>query len=51
MEMNGLYHVGAIVPFAREAESWRTFAAERLRDEMTVQVYPDSAGGAHPRLS
>jgi len=43
MEMNGLYHVGTLVPFAKEAESWRTAAAERLRKEMSVQVYPDGA--------
>jgi hypothetical protein len=43
MEMNGLYHVGTLVPFAREAESWRNFAADRLQKEMSVQVYPDGA--------
>lgn len=43
MEMNGLYHVGTLAPFAREAERWRAAAAERLRKEMSVQVYPDGA--------
>jgi hypothetical protein len=43
MEMNGLYHVGALVPFVKEAESWRTAAAERLHKEIDVQVYPDGA--------
>jgi hypothetical protein len=43
MEMNGLYHVGTLVPFAKEAETWRTAAAECLRKQLTVQVYPDGA--------
>ncbi len=43
MEMNGLYHVGTLIPFVKEADDWRTAAAERLRKEMDVQVYPDGA--------
>jgi hypothetical protein len=43
MEMNGLYHIGTLVPFAKEAESWRTQAAECLAKETNVQVYPDGA--------
>jgi hypothetical protein len=43
MEMNGLYHVGTLLPFAKQAETWRTAAAERLCKELDVQVYPDGA--------
>lgn len=43
MEMNGLYHVGALFPELKEAEVWRTFAAQRLRQELEAQVYPDGA--------
>jgi hypothetical protein len=43
MEMNGLYHVGTLIPFAKEAETWRNTAAERLQKEMNIQVYPDGA--------
>jgi hypothetical protein len=43
MEMNGLYHIGTLAPFAKEAESWRNYAAERLRKETEIQVYPDGA--------
>ncbi|MCC6126092.1 MAG: alginate lyase family protein [Pirellulales bacterium] len=43
MEMNGLYHIGTLVPFAKEAESWRNYAAERLAKETEIQVYPDGA--------
>ena len=43
MEMNGLYHVGTLAPLAREAERWRAATTERLRKEMSVQVYPDGA--------
>lgn len=43
MEMNGLYHIGTLIPFAKEATSWRQDAAQRLRKELDVQVYPDGA--------
>jgi hypothetical protein len=43
MEFNGLYHVGTLIPFVKDAKTWRTAAAERLRDELDVQVYPDGA--------
>lgn len=43
MEMNGLYTVGALFPEFREAGTWRSFAAKRLRDELDIQVYPDGA--------
>jgi hypothetical protein len=43
MEMNGLYHVGALLPFVREAKGWREFAIARLLKELDAQVYPDGA--------
>jgi len=43
MEMNGLYHVGALLPEYRCAQEWREYAANRLRQELEVQVYPDGA--------
>ncbi|HWH69666.1 MAG TPA: alginate lyase family protein, partial [Candidatus Sulfotelmatobacter sp.] len=43
MEANGLYHVGALFPEFKEAQSWRAAAAERLDRELDVQVYPDGA--------
>lgn len=43
IEMNGLYHVGVLFPELKEAAEWRRFAAERMRDELTRQVYPDGA--------
>jgi hypothetical protein len=43
MEMDGLYHVGALLPFVREAAGWRDFTAARLLKELDVQVYPDGA--------
>jgi len=43
MEMNGLYHVGVLLPFVREASEWREFPASRLLTELDAQVYPDGA--------
>ncbi len=43
MEMDGLYHVGALLPFVKEAKDWRDFASSRLLKELDVQVYPDGA--------
>lgn len=43
MEMNGLYHVGALLPFMQEAKGWRDFAISKLLKELDVQVYPDGA--------
>jgi len=43
MEMNGLYHVGALLQFIQEAKGWREFAISRLLKELDVQVYPDGA--------
>jgi hypothetical protein len=43
MEMNGLYHAGALLPFVKESASWRDFASSRLLAELDTQVYPDGA--------
>ena len=43
MEMNGLFHVGVLLPFAGESKDWRDFAAQRLVAELDTQVYPDGA--------
>ena len=43
MEMNGLYHVGVLLNFVREASDWRRFALTRLLSELDDQVYPDGA--------
>jgi len=43
MEMNGLYHVGVLLGFVREASDWRRFALSRLLSELETQVYPDGA--------
>lgn len=43
MEMNGLYHTGALFPEFKEAEQWREFAGNRMRKELEIQIYPDGA--------
>ena len=43
MEMNGLYHVGVLLGFVREANDWCRFALSRLLSELDTQVYPDGA--------
>jgi hypothetical protein len=43
MEMNGLYHVGALFPEFKEASTWRKAAIERLDRELDRQVYRDGA--------
>ncbi|MBR4517949.1 MAG: alginate lyase family protein [Victivallales bacterium] len=43
MEMNGLYHIGTLFPEFKEASAWREYAANRLYEEMSRQVYPDGA--------
>jgi len=43
MEMNGLFHVGVLLPFVKESKNWRDFAARRLFAELDTQVYPDGA--------
>ncbi len=43
MEMDGLYHVGVLLGFVREASDWRRFALSRLLSELDAQVYSDGA--------
>ena len=43
MEMSGLYTVGALFPEFKEAKAWRTFAADKLYQEMATQFLPDGA--------
>ena len=43
MEANGMYHVGAMFPEFKEAQTWRDTAIQRLYKELDVQVYPDGA--------
>ncbi|MFB3897362.1 MAG: alginate lyase family protein [bacterium] len=43
MEMNGLYHAGALFPEFKAAEQWRQFAGNRMRKELETQIYPDGA--------
>lgn len=41
MEMNGLLHVGVLLPEHKQAAEWRRFALDNLAKELRVQVYPD----------
>ncbi len=43
MELNGLYHVGVMLPEFKDAELWRGTAVERLAGELDYQFYPDGA--------
>ena len=43
MELNGLYHIGVMLPEFREAETWRKTAIERMQGELDYQFYPDGA--------
>ena len=43
MEMNGLYHVGALFPEFRDASVWRSTAVATIEKELVTQVYPDGA--------
>jgi hypothetical protein len=43
IEMNGLYHVGVLFPEFKEAAEWRRYAADKMLDALTRQVYPDGA--------
>lgn len=42
-EMNGLYTVGVMFPEFRDADTWRTVAAEKLYEEEIDQFYPDGS--------
>ncbi len=41
MEMNGLLHVGMLYPCFQLADSWFTYAMNKLEEELFLQVYPD----------
>jgi hypothetical protein len=41
MEMNGLAQIGILYPQYRDASAWKTYAFERLTEELDEQVYPD----------
>ena len=43
MELNGLYHIGVMLPEFKEAQVWRDTAVERLAGELDYQFYPDGA--------
>ncbi len=41
MEMAGLYHIGLLYPWVKDAAEWKNYALERLTDELRRQIYPD----------
>lgn len=41
MEMNGLAQIGILYPQFVDAPAWKTYAFDRMVDELAVQVYPD----------
>ncbi len=41
MEMNGLGQIGLLYPQFREAAAWKTYALNKLSEELDRQVYPD----------
>ncbi|MBN1874394.1 MAG: alginate lyase family protein [Anaerolineae bacterium] len=41
MEMNGLAQIGILYPQFKEAPAWKTYAFERMIEELDIQVYPD----------
>lgn len=41
MEMTGLYHVGLLYPWLRDAAEWKDYALSRLVGETAGQMYPD----------
>lgn len=43
VEMSGLYTVGVLFPEFKEAEEWRTYAADKLYEQEKEQLYPDGA--------
>lgn len=43
LEMSGLYIVGGLFPEFKEAQEWRSFAANRLYEEEQKLFYPDGA--------
>ena len=41
MECNGLGHIAILFPECRNAADWKRIAADRLRKELRLDVYPD----------
>lgn len=41
MEMTGLFHIGLLYPWVKDAGKWKDFAITSLIREMDRQVYPD----------
>jgi hypothetical protein len=41
MEMTGLFHIGLLYPWVKDAEEWKNFAISTLVSEMDRQIYPD----------
>ncbi|MBN1935242.1 MAG: alginate lyase family protein [Anaerolineae bacterium] len=41
MEMNGLAQIGILYAQFKDAPAWKTYAFERLVEELDAQVYPD----------
>ena len=41
MEMTGLFHIGLLYPWVKDAAEWKEFAISRLIREMDAQIYPD----------
>ena len=42
MEMSGLYQIGLLYPWVKDAAEWQKYAEDRLESELNAQVYPDS---------
>ena len=41
MEMSGLYQIGLLYPWVKDAADWKKYAEDRLEAELDRQVYPD----------
>ena len=41
MEMTGLFHIGLLYPWVKDAAEWKAYAMSTLLDEMETQLYPD----------
>ena len=48
MEMAGLYHVGLLYPWLKDAAEWKEYALDKTVRETEAQLYPD---GFHIELS
>ncbi|MBM3212895.1 heparinase, partial [Candidatus Poribacteria bacterium] len=43
MEMSGLYTIGALFPELKDADEWRSYAINRIYEELSKQFLPDGA--------